>query len=102
MDYTLKIILGLLLFAILTFWAYHESVKSKVWDEEMTKRFYEALKKRTENLNDDLASTYKYRDITEDAEVLLSDWERVGEDIQYAMSEMDKELADKDNEEDKK
>jgi chlorite dismutase len=99
MSDMVKNILVALAFLVLTFLAYRECEKSRVWNEEMTKRFYEALKKRNENLDDDLSSNYKYRDITEDAEVLLSDWGRVGEDIQYAMSEMDKELADKDNKE---
>ena len=65
----------------------------------MSKSFYESLHKRIENSDGDLASNYKYRDITEDAESLLGDWERIGESLRYAMSEMDKELADKDKKE---
>lgn len=91
--------LGALVFLAITFLTYWECETSKVWNEEMTKRFYEALKKRNENLDDDLSSNHKYRDITDDTDSLLGDWERVGEYLRYAMSEMDKELAEKDNKE---
>ena len=96
MSDMVKIMLVALVFLALTFLTYWECETSKVWNEEMTKRFYEALKKRNENLDDDLSSNYKYRDITDDTESLLEDWERVGEYLRYAMSEMDKELADKE------
>ena len=99
MSDMVKIMLVALAFLVLTFLAYRECEKSRVWNEEMTKRFYEALKKRNENLDDDLSSNYKYRDITDDTDSLLGDWERVGEYLRYAMSEMDKELADKDKKE---
>lgn len=99
MSDTLKIILAFLFIVIFISWCYSEYRKEQRWNKEMSKRFYESLHKRIENSDDDLASNYKYRDITEDTRSLLEDWERVGEYLRYAMSEMDKELAEKDNKE---
>ena len=55
MSDMVKIMLGALVFLAITFLTYWECETSKVWNEEMTKRFYEALKKRNENLDDDLS-----------------------------------------------
>ena len=46
MSDMVKIILVALAFLVLTFLTYWECETSKVWNEEMTKRFYEALKKK--------------------------------------------------------
>jgi len=99
MSDMVKIILAFLFIVIFISWCYSEYKKEQRWNKEMSKSFYESLHKRIENSDGDLASNYKYRDITEDAESLLGDWERVGESLRYAMSEMDKELADKDKKE---
>lgn len=96
MSDTVKTIISCLFIAIFIIWCYAAYKETKKRNEEESKALFEALRKYEEDLND--VSLGNWRDITEDSEAILSDWERVGEYLRYAMKEMDKELADKDKE----